>query len=75
VRSSWKGKFLTHDFDLFDNIEFYAEYDIFNSNLIIPLKLVINEFSAFKVYKGNKFEMVISSKNNMGFTLIGLVTI
>lgn len=70
MRSKWKGKFITVDFEMFDNKEFYAEYDIFNSNLIMPLN---NKSFAFNVYRGNKFEMILNNYLNAGFTLAGLV--
>lgn len=70
MRSKWKGKYITCDFEMFDNKEFYAEYDIFKSNLVLPYS---NKSYAFNVYRGNKFEMVLSNYLNSGFTLAGLV--
>jgi len=55
---------------MFDNKEFYAQYDIFNSNLPIPYDITL---AAFNVYKGNKFEMVLSNSLKVGFTLSAFV--
>jgi hypothetical protein len=55
---------------MFDNKEFYAEYDIYNSNLHIPYDA---KGGAFNVYKGNKFEMVLCNSMNAGFTLSAFV--
>lgn len=70
MRSKWKGKYLTCDFEMFDNKDFYAEYDVFNANLVIP-EGISNK--AFNVYKGNKFEMVLINSLNVGFTLSAFV--
>lgn len=70
MRSKWKGKYLTCDFEMFDNKEFYAEYDVFNANLIIPQNV---SNSAFNIYKGNKFEMILVNSLNEGFTLSAFV--
>lgn len=70
MRAKWKGKFLLEEIVLFDNKEYYAELDIYNSNLVI-----LNEFSthSFYVYKGNKFDQVLCNSLYVGFTLSAFV--
>jgi len=55
---------------MFDNKEFYKEYDIFNSNLVI---LKSDNIRMFNIYKGNKYELILTTSLSAGFTLSAFV--
>jgi len=36
MRSKWKGKFITYDYEMFSNKDFSSEYSVYNTNVPVP---------------------------------------
>jgi len=69
MRSLWKGKFITIDYELCQNIEFNNEYLYKAKGLMFK---DINELGYF-IYRGNRFDYIECDSLKVGFKLTSFI--